>query len=296
MRLLSRVILGTAQLGMDYGIANRAGAPEPKTVSAILDAAWAGGVTCFDTARHYGSAEASIGRWMKVAGEQPAIVSKFPSFAGLGDDEAEIRLADDLEASLAALGVSSLDFYLAHDAADIQRPPIVSALRAYRERGRIGAFGVSGYTPDDIDVALRVEGLEMVQVPASFLDRRVIASGVMARCAEQGVYVVGRSIFLQGLIFMDPVSLPPHFAPARERLLEFRGLAAEAGVSLPALALATAVDVAEINSVVIGVTGPTELEEILAAAATSVPTDAMEAACRLGAGLSVDILDPRRWP
>ena len=59
---LSRLTLGTVQLGLPYGIANRAGQPEYGEIRAIVAAAVEGGVNCFDTAAAYGTSEAVLGR------------------------------------------------------------------------------------------------------------------------------------------------------------------------------------------------------------------------------------------
>ena len=49
------MVLGTAQFGMDYGIANLMGKPTRKDVLSILALAWEKGVRRFDTAPGYGS-------------------------------------------------------------------------------------------------------------------------------------------------------------------------------------------------------------------------------------------------
>ncbi len=56
----NKLVLGTAQFGMDYGIANVGGKPLKKEVFRILDLAWEKGVRRFDTAPGYGS-EALLG-------------------------------------------------------------------------------------------------------------------------------------------------------------------------------------------------------------------------------------------
>ena len=55
-------VLGTAQLGFDYGVVNRAGKPEFESACEIVSAAWQGGVRQFDTAQGYGESEAVLGR------------------------------------------------------------------------------------------------------------------------------------------------------------------------------------------------------------------------------------------
>ena len=55
------LVLGTAQLGMAYGIANQAGAPTTQIANALVARALALGITTFDTARAYGLSENRLG-------------------------------------------------------------------------------------------------------------------------------------------------------------------------------------------------------------------------------------------
>src|SRR5256885_16646629 len=57
----SEFVLGTAQLGINYGLVNRGGKPTKPTAVEILWCAVAHGVTTLDTARAYGEAECLIG-------------------------------------------------------------------------------------------------------------------------------------------------------------------------------------------------------------------------------------------
>ena len=45
------LILGTAQMGMNYGIGNRTGRPSDGEIRAIVAAAWGAGIRKFDTAQ-----------------------------------------------------------------------------------------------------------------------------------------------------------------------------------------------------------------------------------------------------
>jgi len=58
---MSRLALGTAQFGSDYGITNRSGQVDPDEAGRILSLAHECGIDCIDTARLYGDSEAVIG-------------------------------------------------------------------------------------------------------------------------------------------------------------------------------------------------------------------------------------------
>ena len=59
--------MGTAQFGMDYGIANVSGKPTKKEVFGILDLACENGFRRFDTAPSYGT-ETLLGEFMAANG------------------------------------------------------------------------------------------------------------------------------------------------------------------------------------------------------------------------------------
>jgi hypothetical protein len=69
------LVLGTAQWGAAYGIANRTGRPPLEEIAAMLEMARRAGIETLDTARAYGTSEAAIGALTE--GESPfSVVTK----------------------------------------------------------------------------------------------------------------------------------------------------------------------------------------------------------------------------
>lgn len=299
---LSRLTLGTAQLGLRYGKVRPSVPPSDDDVAAIVGAAFAGGISCFDTARAYGEAERRLGAWLSSwddrSGDEPLVVSKLPVADNVPHGDAAAFVEREFAASCAALGVPHLAGYLVHRADDLQRPEIAEVLRALVDQGRIDAFGASVYTAEDARCALSVDGLGVLQGPLSVFDQRLADAGLVERCADLDIVFFARSVFLQGLVFTDPSALPPHFTAARDPLARLRGIAHELGASLAALALAAArASIADgIGSLVVGVANLDELSDILAADKVDIPPEAVVAAWAAGRTLGPDILDPRRWP
>ena len=62
---LSKIILGTAQFGLDYGINNSSGKLKEKEVFNILDYSKERGINIIDTANAYGNAIDIIGNFIK---------------------------------------------------------------------------------------------------------------------------------------------------------------------------------------------------------------------------------------
>ena len=91
---LSRMMLGTVQFGLPYGVANHTGQPSYDEVVRIVAAAVEGGVNCFDTAAAYGTSEEVLGNALHELGlaDQVTVVTKvFPlTAAELADSSAGV--------------------------------------------------------------------------------------------------------------------------------------------------------------------------------------------------------------
>lgn len=292
---LSTLTLGTVQLGMPYGYAVKTRPPEPAQAMRLLDAAWDAGVTCFDTAHAYGNAEATLGRWLQkpaAVERTPFIVSKFPALKG-GNPPASLRAF--AVQSRQTLGRQRVDAYLAHNADDILLPGVADTLRSLCGEGVIGSFGVSVYETDELERALEVDGLSVVQVPASLLDQRFRQSGLLQQCAERGIAVFARSVFLQGVLFLAGRRLPEQLKPAGDRVAALRHLAEDSGCSLAGLALAAVMAMPGVDSVVLGVANQAQLTGNIEALAQKPGPDTIEQAMEIGAGLPASVIDPRQW-
>lgn len=64
---VSKMTLGTVQLGLNYGIANTHGQPDEKKSNDMLLSAIENGITSFDTARGYGTSEDVLGNFFRKA-------------------------------------------------------------------------------------------------------------------------------------------------------------------------------------------------------------------------------------
>src|SRR5258708_4937881 len=113
-----RLILGTAQFGLPYGISNEGGRVAHDEVAAILSLASAAGVAGLDTAAAYGDSEAVLG---SVVEAQPfAITTKtVPVRAAALTREDVARVEEGFNRSLQLLNRPSVDTLLVHDAGDL---------------------------------------------------------------------------------------------------------------------------------------------------------------------------------
>lgn len=252
---ISKLTLGTVQLGMDYGIANKKGKPQKEESWALLRYALASGAITLDTARHYGSEEV-IGE-SGLAG-QFTIVSKFKlNEAELQSLELAVAAArKSVLSSCKALNISRLPVCLFHQDKDNPMslvakllPPILTRLK---EEGLIETGGISVYYPEELNEITDWESVQAVQVPMNVFDLRLLKNGLLQRLKQSGTAVFVRSVFLQGLLLMQPEDLPLNLIWAKKYLEQLNTLAMDAGMSLAQLAFAYVRDTDGVTSLVIG--------------------------------------------
>lgn len=292
----SPITLGTASLGMAYGIANSDEVIPVEAANAILDRAWDAGITCFDTAPGYGQAEKRIGDWSLARGASPHVITKLPSLAAVADSDVAARVTAAISSSTSTLGCSSLYGYLTHDASDYLRSAVWDALEAMSNIGHIDAFGPSVYTSEDVEHTLKERPPSILQLPVSALDRRMIVTGALDACHAAGIVVYARSIFLQGVMLMDPAKLPDGLVNMAAPISAFWDIARGVSISPARLALQYVGQLPGINSVVIGVNLAEQLDELVGAATrVELRPETIQAIEELSATIPSELLDPRSW-
>lgn len=283
-----RLGLGTVQFGQAYGVSNPAGQVAPPEVAAILRRAAATGLSVLDTAANYGEAE-------RVLGAVPQLTQPFRLVTKT------IALKNGLDAvlararqSVATLGRKPVDLLLVHFASDLRDEggrEFWNTLLALRDEGLFKGIGISAYVADEPAQLARDFRPDAMQVPFSLLDQRLLQSGQLDAIKALGVEIHARSLFLQGLLFLESDRLPAKLQHAAPHLDAMRGRFAEAGTTPLAAALGFVLSRPEVDVGIVGVTTVLELEEILGAAGAPAPLVDWEA-CALDDPV---VLTPSLW-
>jgi len=161
------LVLGTAQFGSNYGIANadKTGLPDQITVNAIVQEAWENGIQEFDTAQGYGKSEEALGEALSELGvsAEAIIISKFDPALDHLDRSA---LSNALSESLSRLGIPSLYGMMLHreELLSLWDNGLSKILHDFALSGRVKYIGISVYSPDKAIQALNTEGIDMVQL------------------------------------------------------------------------------------------------------------------------------------
>ena len=297
---LSRLMLGTVQFGMPYGVANRTGQPGYPDILAILAAAIEGGVNCFDTAAAYGTSEELLGRGLRDLGvsDRVCVVTKVRPLTK--EEQADpIRARALVEKSIAEsrqrLRLDCLPYVLFHREQDLIYREVIEKLQA---RGWVGQYGVScAHDPAAVTGFLHEAGLAALQLPANVLDRRHQSGGVFEAAARQGVAVFIRSVYLQGLLVMPERDIPQALTgvvPFRRRL---DILARGAGLSPQELALRYMLSQPGVTSLVVGVDTVQQLQENLALFARGeLPDDLKRVIDDIPTEIAEELITHSMWP
>ncbi len=258
--LIEKLVLGTVQLGMQYGINNSAGKPSNEETLKILHYARSQGVLTLDTADAYGDAIQRIGEFHATSPEKFRIITKFHA------DHATDLLQKTPE-TLTKLHVSSLTCYQFHRFSDITAfPHIHQQLLELKAQGFIKRVGVSVYTNDEIVAAARSPLIDVIQLPYNLLDNLRLRGDSMRFAKDNGKELHTRSVFLQGLFFKPFADIPPRLAPLLphiQRLHRLQEKSTFAKETLQSLALNYALHNPLIDAVLFGVETLPQLAQIL---------------------------------
>jgi spore coat polysaccharide biosynthesis protein SpsF len=211
----AELVLGSVQLGLAYGAANRTGMPSHGAALKLVHRAADAGITKFDTARSYGDSENRLGEALETR-SGIRTVTKLSPLGELAPDASreDVREAVDRSvwASLLALRRARLDCLLLHRASHMFAfdGAIWQRLLEHLEDGTILSLGVSVQNPEEALSALDFADVGHIQLPFNLLDWRWRESGVIERIGRRAHLTVhARSIFLQGLLAADDASLWP---------------------------------------------------------------------------------------
>jgi len=284
---MNRIVLGGAQLGLPYGILNSGETLSREEVARILDTAVARGIDSIDTAIAYGQSESIIG---ETSQNRFNIISKLPP---LPVDISNVSewVHSQVQGSLSRLKCTSLDALLLHRPQDLtgaQGVELYAAIESLMAEKMIHRFGVSIYSPDDLEGIIDTFEIHVVQAPLNVFDRRIL--GVTDQLSALNIEVHVRSVFLQGVLIASPQDRPHRFEPWSEHFALFDEWVRSSGVSAMACCMGFALQQPGIAKLVIGTTSAESLDEIM----NSIPNSVLEVPTHLQSSVE-QLIDPRFW-
>ena len=207
---LQRICIGTANMGINYGIKNNEKKIPQSEVNEIIKICESYNINLLDTAQAYGDAEYKLG---KVTNNSFNIITKV-SLQNNFESNIGQKVKDSIFSSLKALCKDKLHGVLIHDSELLENKNGIAAYKALedlRDQGLIDKIGISIYDPNEYLKLKNFFNFDIVQLPSNVFDHRFIESNIIDNLKNDSIEIYLRSIFLQGLLLMPPNKIPLKF-------------------------------------------------------------------------------------
>jgi aryl-alcohol dehydrogenase-like predicted oxidoreductase len=287
---MKKLALGTVQFGLNYGIANSGGQVSKTEIKKILTLAKEQNIGVIDTAIGYGNSESQLG---DADVSEFKIITKLPAIPSPNIDINQ-WVDYQIKDSLQRLRVKKLYGVLFHVPSQLLLEnglKLYKALDNLREEGVIGKIGVSVYSPDELSSLFNEFDFDIVQAPFNILDRRLLQSGWLDKLASLGKEIHTRSVFLQGLLLMNPLNRDPYFTRWKDLFAEFDLWVNENSQSPIQACLDYVNGFEQISQMIIGVDSCSNLKEILGSLSNSSKVNAPDTLICT----DLDLINPSNW-
>jgi len=286
--LFNKLVIGTANFGLDYGINNTRGKLKESVIVDILDFANKNGITDIDTAQFYGNAENRLsGVLKKLDGEFNIITKLKPFFTQ--------NVTDLVTTSIKNLDTENLYGILYHNFKDfIDNKPSLEKIELLKSKGIVRKIGFSVYYPHEIEYLFAHNiSFDIVQFPFNIFDQRF--EYLFDDLKRQKIEIHVRSAFLQGMFFLNPDNLPELLQGAKSNLKQIGEISHKFDLSISSLCLNFIFHNDLINKIIIGVDSKEQLKQNMSDIQTNKYTEEVH---NLLKGLEIkdeNIILPTNW-
>lgn len=296
----NKLVLGTAQLGLNYGIANKSGKPAENKVFEIMKYAVENGMSYFDTAYNYGNSEIVIGKFLNIYGAYKNKIKIITKMVSLKEEKLDEKNINNLFfESLHRLGQDSIYCYMVHDFNDIKNncDEIAHSFTKLKKEGYIKKVGVSVYDEFQIDYLLKNFEFDVIQLPINVFDQRLLENGSLIKLKKKHIEIYARSVFLQGLIFLTYNTLPLSLKKVNNYIEKLNAISLKYNLTKEEIALLFIDSINEIDKIVIGVEKIGQLQRNVKILTKSESFNKIKTLINFKDYFIKDlnVIDPRRW-
>jgi len=209
----SKFVLGCAQLGMKYGITNKNSQPSNQESLKILATAIDNNVAFLDTAMDYGTSETVIGNFLASTNthHRTSVITKLSKakdfLENCHQEQIHKIILSKVENSCYKLNTKKIDYLLIHNFDDINymNGEVFKVLNKLVNQGIIGSLGASIQSEEELDKALEISEIKLIQMPFNILDTRwnKLIEKIKLMKSKRNLIIHVRSVFLQGLLLSD---------------------------------------------------------------------------------------------
>lgn len=286
----SKLILGTVQLGLNYGINNKSGKVSFKECNKILTDSYNSGIKTLDTAELYGDAHKIIGYFhRRNKSKRFDIITKFPK------DIKIQTIEDKVYNYIEVLAVNHIEVLMFHSFESYKsNKDILNLLIKLKLKGIINHIGVSLYNNEDIECILDDNTISIVQLPFNLLDNISLRGELISKLKQRGKIVHTRSAFLQGLFFKNLDDTSTIVQELSLELTILNNIREKLNCSIEQLALAYCLQQKNIDNVIIGVDSSFQLNYNFKASKYKLDKSIIQLIDNINVK-KIDLLNPTTW-
>ena len=209
-KLKDKIIIGTAQFGLDYGIANSKGKMKTNEIKKIIKYARTNNIKNIDTAHAYGDSEQRLGN---VGIKNFNVIVKLPATNPTQPYDQWVKKS--IHSSFKKLKINKADTVLVHNAKFLldakMGKKIYEELKKFKNKNIIKNIGVSIYSINDLKNIIKKFPMDVVLISLNIFDQRILNKKIINTLKRKNIKIYTRSTFLQGLLLMSKNKIPTKF-------------------------------------------------------------------------------------
>ena len=251
-----KIVIGLAQFGLPYGVANKLKHDRKKQFSKVINFAQKKNIKFLHTSKYYGNANDLIQKkkinsftiYLKYKPEDILNIKNIDSFnlKKIFDSKSIILMLDGFE-------------NLNNDMAS----KVYQLISYLKKKNFIKKFGYSVYSFKNLKKICKIFRPDIVQFPYNILDRRLEKNNLISYLKTKKIEIHVRSIFLQGVLLQKISELPKYFLKWKKILNKFNNQMNKCNVSNLEGCINFVLRNKYIDKVLIGVDHVDQLKQIL---------------------------------
>ena len=255
----NKIILGTVQLGVDYGINNKKGRPKRSHSLEILKYAHNNGIKTVDTSDSYGTSNELISDYNKTSLKPYRVIYKL----NFEHPNSKLDLRKQIIRKIKNLNLDQLYCFMFHSYENFSLfyENTYESLENLKKENILKKIGVSVYNNQQAISVLNNYNIDVIQIPFNILDNFNKRGEIIDLAQRKGVEIHARSIFLQGLFFVELNKLHPKLEPLKKYLIKIHDIANQYEISINNLAINYAYTQKRIKNILIGVDSINQLKQ-----------------------------------
>lgn len=290
--MIEKIILGTVQLGLDYGVNNQHGKPSKDQSFEILKVAYDNGIHVLDTAEAYGNSQEVIGEFHKAfPNKNFKVITKLSANHNLTREDFIPNIIENCK----ILGVKKLHGFMFHNYDSfVKNISFYDEILKAKEIGLIDYAGISLYSNEEIEIIVsEYYKFDFIQIPFNLLDNDSKRKEVILKAKSKNIDIHTRSVFLQGLFFSSISNLSKKMTPLIPHLKNINEIRKSSGLSIEEIALHYVLQKEYIDHVLVGVENVSQLKSNISTFKKKI--DIPHKDLNKIDILEVDLLNPSNW-